>query len=149
VRDVVTRNNLFVGTGSPALNSTGKMSRTDFDSDGYEWPPRGGFARWNGKTYPSTTATRGSGALYSERGAYTMGPHRTFAGRFGPPPSHERQIDRATHDPRLAPASRAIDRGMRLPNFNDRFAGKAPDLGCCELGDALPHFGPRPEELQR
>jgi hypothetical protein len=149
VRDVVTRNNLFVGTGSPALNSTGKMSRTDFDSDGYEWPPRGGFARWNGKTYPSTTAARGSGALYSERGAYTMGPHRTFAGRFGPPPSHERQIDRATHDPRLAPASRAIDRGMRLPNFNDRFAGKAPDLGCCELGDALPHFGPRPEELQR
>ncbi len=149
VRDTITRNNLFVGTASPALNSTGKMSRTDFDSDGYEWPPRGSFARWNGKDYPSTTSARGSGALYSDRGAYSMGPHRTFAGSFAAPQSHERRLDRAAHDPRLGPASRAIDRGAKLPNFNDRFAGAAPDLGCCELGDELPLFGPRPEELRR
>lgn len=148
VRDVVTRNNLFVGTGSPALNSTGRMSRTDFDSDGYEWAARGAFARWNGKDFPSTTSARGSGALYSEKGAYTMGPHRTFAA-IGAPAGIERAIDRAANDPRLGPASRAIDRGLPLPNFNDRFAGKAPDLGCCELGEELPHFGPRPEELAR
>ena len=83
------------------------------------------------------------------RGAFAMGPHRTFAGSFAAPQSHERQIDRAAHDPRLGRASRAIDRGVRLPNFNDRFAGAAPDLGCCELGDDLPVFGPRPEELKR
>lgn len=148
VRDVITRNNLFVGTGSPALNSTGRMSRTDFDGDGYEWAPRGAFARWNGKDYPSTTTARGSGALYSERGAFTMGPHRTFAA-LGAPQTHERQIEPAANDPRLAPSSRAIDRGMRLPNFNDRFAGNAPDLGCCELGEELPWFGPRPDELRR
>ena len=148
VRDVVTRNNLFVGTGSPALHSTGRMSRTDFDSDGYEWPPRGAFARWNGKDFPSTTSAIGSGALYSQTGAFAMGPHLTFANTV-PPSSHERQIERTTHDPRLAPASRAIDRGMHLPNFNDRFEGKAPDLGCCELGETLPWFGPRPDELKR
>jgi hypothetical protein len=148
VRDVITRNNLFVGTGSPALNSTGRMSRTDFDGDGYEWPPRGSFARWNGKDYPSTTAARQGGEVYAGRGAFTMGPHRTFA-TLAAPQAHERQIDPATHDPRLGPASRAIDRGVRLPNFNDRFAGAAPDLGCCELGEELPRFGPRPEELQR
>lgn len=149
VRDVVTRNNLFVGTGSPALHSTGRMSRTDFDNDGYEWPPRGAFAQWNGKNYPSMMSARGSDALYSVRGGRAMGPHRTFAGRFAAPQTHERQLDRAANVPLLGPASRAIDHGVRLPNFNDRFAGKAPDLGCCELGQDLPWFGPRPDELKR
>jgi hypothetical protein len=148
VRDVITRNNLLVGTGAPALNSSGRMSRTDFDSDGYEWAPRGAFARWNGKDYPSTSTTRGSKELYSDKGAYTMGPHRTFAA-IGAPQGFERQVARSVNDPRLAPSSRAIDRGVRLPNFNDRFAGTAPDLGCCEFGEELPHFGPRPEELAR
>jgi hypothetical protein len=148
VRDVITRNNLFVGTGSPALDSTGNMSRTDFDGDGFEWPPRGHFARWNGREYPSTMAARGSGALYSKIGAFTMGPHRTFA-TMAAPQTHEQAFKRQMNDPRLGPASRAIDRGVRLPNFNDKFAGKAPDLGCCELGDELPWFGPRPDELAR
>jgi hypothetical protein len=148
VRDVVTRNNLIVGTGSPALTSTGLMSRTDFDSDGYEWAAGGAFARWNGKDYPSTMTARGSGALYTDKGAYTMGPHRTFA-KIATPAGSDRRIDRSMHDPRLGPASRAIDRGVRLPNFNDRFGGKAPDLGCCESGEDLPHYGPRLEELAR
>jgi hypothetical protein len=148
VRDVITRNNIFVGTGGPALDSTGIMSRTDFDADGYEWALRGTFARWNGREYPSTTAARGSGALYSKYGAFTLGPHRTFA-TLAPAQSHERPFSRSIHDPRLAPSSRAIDRGVRLPNFNDRFAGNAPDLGCCELGEDLPWFGPRPDELAR
>ncbi|HEX2113774.1 MAG TPA: right-handed parallel beta-helix repeat-containing protein, partial [Alphaproteobacteria bacterium] len=120
VRDVMTRNNLFVGTGGPALSSTGKMARTDFDSDGFEWPPRGAFARWNGRDYPSTTAARGSNALYSKIGAYTMGPHRTFA-TLAPPQTHERAISRTAHDPRLGPSSRAIDRGARLPNLSLKF----------------------------
>lgn len=149
VRDVITRNNLFVGTGSPALYSNGRMSRTDFENDGYEWSSRGAFAVWNGKTYASTIATLGAGALYSDRGAVALGPHLTFAGSFAPPQSHVRQIDRSAHDPRLAPSSRAIDRGVRLPNFNDQFVGSAPDLGCCELGHELPWFGPRPSELNR
>jgi hypothetical protein len=148
VRDVITRNNLIVGTGSPALHSTGKMSRNDFDADGFEWAPRGAFARWNGKDYPSTTVARGSKELYSDKGAFTMGTHRTFAG-IGAPQAFDRAVARAANDPRLAPASRAIDRGVRLPNFNDRFAGNGPDLGCCELGEDLPRFGPRPEELAR
>ena len=148
VRDVVTRNNLFVGTGSPALASDAPMSRTDFDNDGYEWAARGGFATWNGRTYRSTMGadTRG---FYSKHGAIVMGPQLTFAGSFGPPASHSQRIERAAHDPRLSPASRAIDKGVRLPNFNDRFGGKAPDLGCCELGEPLPWFGPRTQEMKR
>ncbi len=34
--------------------------------------------------------------------------------------------------------------GMIFAALNDGFMGAAPDLGCCELGQPLPHYGPRP-----
>ena len=37
----------------------------------------------------------------------------------------------------------AIDSGMVLPNITDGFHGSAPDIGAYELGDSLPHYGPR------
>jgi len=50
-------------------------------------------------------------------------------------------------DLRLAPGSAAVDAGVVIPNVNDRFQGKAPDLGAYELGDPLPVYGPRPEGM--
>jgi hypothetical protein len=47
-------------------------------------------------------------------------------------------------DFRLRPGSAAIDRGVILPNITDGFSGIAPDLGALELGQAPPHYGPRP-----
>jgi hypothetical protein len=47
-------------------------------------------------------------------------------------------------DFRLKPGSAAIDRGVLLPNVTDGFSGAAPDLGALELGQAPPHYGPRP-----
>jgi len=44
----------------------------------------------------------------------------------------------------LKPQSAAIDRGVALPNVTDGFTGRAPDLGALELGQPLPHYGPRP-----
>jgi hypothetical protein len=38
----------------------------------------------------------------------------------------------------------AIDAGCILPNVNDGFMGKAPDLGALETGLPVPHYGPRP-----
>jgi hypothetical protein len=32
-----------------------------------------------------------------------------------------------------------------LPNVTDGFSGKAPDLGAIELGQPMPHYGPRNE----
>jgi hypothetical protein len=46
-------------------------------------------------------------------------------------------------DFRLKAGSAAVDRGALLPNVNDKFSGQAPDLGALELGQALPHYGPR------
>ena len=48
------------------------------------------------------------------------------------------------YDFRLRPGSAAIDRGMVLPNVNDGFTGRAPDLGALEAGQPLPVYGPRP-----
>jgi hypothetical protein len=47
-------------------------------------------------------------------------------------------------DFRLRPKSGAVDAGLILPNVNDNFAGKAPDLGALEAGHPLPIYGPRP-----
>src|SRR5258708_23474155 len=46
-------------------------------------------------------------------------------------------------DFRLKPGSAAVDKGVVLPNITDGFAGRAPDLGALELGQAPPHYGPR------
>ncbi len=47
------------------------------------------------------------------------------------------------YDFRLKPDSVAVDRGVVLPNVTDGYAGKAPDLGALEVGQPVPHFGPR------
>ena len=46
-------------------------------------------------------------------------------------------------DFRLKPGSAAVDRGVSLPTVTDGFAGRAPDLGALEVGQAAPHYGPR------
>lgn len=46
-------------------------------------------------------------------------------------------------DLRLARGAAAVDAGVALPNINDGFAGRAPDLGAYEYGRELPQYGPR------
>ena len=152
VNDVMTRNNLFIGSSGPALRSTGEMVRCDFDSDGYGAPggtgPLSGlfgvFAEWNDKTYSTPEAARRSGALYRRYGAVLVNARGNFASGVGIPANRNTRFAGDKIDLRLDPASRAVDAGIVLPNFSDGFSGKAPDLGCCELGQPLPHYGPRP-----
>ncbi|MEZ5285128.1 MAG: hypothetical protein R2712_10035 [Vicinamibacterales bacterium] len=47
-------------------------------------------------------------------------------------------------DVRLKAGSAPVDRGVAIPNVTDGFAGRAPDLGAVELGQAMPVYGPRP-----
>jgi hypothetical protein len=145
VSDVITRNNLFIGTAGPALSSTGVMIRCEFDRDGYGGAGGvlGGFAEWNEQTYATPEAARRSGALYRRYGAVLVGARGNFASGLGPPDEEKRYPAEKT-DLRLDPGSQAVDAGVPLPNFNEGFSGKAPDLGCCELGAPLPHYGPRP-----
>jgi len=46
-------------------------------------------------------------------------------------------------DFRLTPACVAVDAGCHLPNVNDDYTGKAPDLGALELDQPMPIYGPR------
>ena len=52
--------------------------------------------------------------------------------------------EREPQDLRIAPGSVAEDAALLLPNINDGFSGKAPDIGAYEIGQPLPHYGPRP-----
>lgn len=63
-----------------------------------------------------------------------------------PPVGLGKTYDPAEPDMRLKQGAVAIDAGAVLPNISDGFAGKAPDLGAFELGQPLPHYGPRARE---
>ena len=143
VNDVVTRNNIFIGNSAPALRTSGVMTRSDFDNDGYAWKGKV-FATWNGTRYKTAVDTRGTSGPYAVRGPIILSDWGEFEGDIGPPDSYEIYQDPVLNDPRLDSGSRAVDAGVPLANFNGDFNGDAPDLGCCELGEPLPHFGPRP-----
>lgn len=48
-------------------------------------------------------------------------------------------------DLRPPPGSAVVDTALPIPNVNDVFLGKGPDLGAYEAGQELPIYGPRPE----
>ncbi|MGE0387679.1 MAG: hypothetical protein AB7Q97_23385 [Gammaproteobacteria bacterium] len=143
VNDVVTRNNLFIGTRGTALYIRATLNRCDFDADGYDIAS-GVFATWNGRQIRDARELAGEGGLYGGRGAIMLGPRRTLKTMW-PPERFEAPVDPATADPALAERSAAIDAGVVLENFSDGYAGAAPDLGCCEAGAPPVHYGPRPE----
>ena len=41
----------------------------------------------------------------------------------------------------LKPAGKAVDAGIRMPNVNDDYTGKAPDLGAYELAGRFRRTG--------
>lgn len=62
-----------------------------------------------------------------------------------PDPSDPRKLYKPDDfDFRLQLGSAAVDAGVQLPNVNDDFTGRAPDLGAYEIDRPLPHYGPRP-----
>jgi hypothetical protein len=67
-----------------------------------------------------------------------------FQNVSAPDPSNPQTIYKPeAFDFRLRTGSAAVDAGIRLPNINDDFTGRAPDLGAYESGQPLPHYGPR------
>jgi hypothetical protein len=62
---------------------------------------------------------------------------------FPDPPVPERE----TPDLRLRPGCAAVDAGAVIQGVNSSYSGSAPDLGAYELGDDLPHYGPRPKGM--
>lgn len=145
VTNVLSRNNLFLGTGGNALHTSGRMRQCDFDADGY-----GGFTayflKWNEKAYRTGDDAKAAGVLYAKHGMVLVDPKTCFAGGLLPPADEKVEYKGADLDFRLKAGSGALDRGVILPNFSDGYVGKAPDLGALELGAEPPHYGPRPQK---
>jgi hypothetical protein len=115
------------------------MINCDFDYDGFAGGPFQVFLRWNGVRYRTLDEVRRQApvlkhAVQLEAAGFASGarPPEDIAHIYSPPP-----------DLRLARDSAAIDAGQPMPGLNNGFRGVRPDLGAYELGDPLPHFGPR------
>ncbi|MBS1810432.1 MAG: hypothetical protein JST84_19870 [Acidobacteria bacterium] len=155
------RNNLILGTNHPDKPVLGNLSFTSYstlDYDGYRpnpstkpqfvWKaPAKGVLR----DYNLTPADSQNFATLAEfqkaTGHETHGivvDYDIFKNVRPPDPGKPHAIYAiGDFDFNLRPTSAAVDAGCRLPNLNDDFAGRAPDLGALESGRTVPHFGPR------
>ena len=141
-------NNLILGASSLALDTGSPTPYSALDYNGYygvenngalfRWNPTGDAAAKNYKSYPTLAAF--SRATGQEKHG-VMVDFSIF--QKGTPPTRGATSIPDQYDLRLRPDSPAVDAGTVIPNVNDNFTGKAPDLGAYEVGQPLPHYGPR------
>ncbi len=162
------RNNLILGENSaPAIFSV--TTFTDYTSSDYngfrpnrgadvsfQWnsPKAGTRADYTDATHRADLETRRFATFDEYRSATRQDQHSLVVDYdiFANVPMLDAQDIRTVQrvykaedfDFQLKPNASAIDRGVRLPNVNDGFAGRAPDLGALEAGRPAPHYGPRP-----
>ncbi|GIU76994.1 MAG: hypothetical protein KatS3mg005_0232 [Bryobacteraceae bacterium] len=154
------RNNLFLGRDTPDRGiMTWANATPQFSSDFNGFRPnrgvRGQYA-WlapePGSTAyePSKDQWRTFASLAEFRSATGQERHGVeidydiFLNLSPPDPASRHAVYHAADlDFRLRPGSAAVDAGDRIPTVNDRFTGKAPDLGAIESGSPPPRYGPR------
>jgi hypothetical protein len=161
------RNNLILGTGDPqkaVLRHTTFTAYSSFDHNGYR-PNKGPHAafRWRapaagtlrdyaiapGDAVPFATLAAFAQATGQERHGVLV-DYDVFRNVRPPDPARPHAVYAiGDTDFRLRPGSAAADRGVPLPNVNDGFTGRAPDLGALEIGHAVPIYGPRPAPAPR
>jgi hypothetical protein len=154
------RNNLFLGRDTPnrgILRQANATAVHSSDYNGYR-PNRGVPNQYvvlapkaNQKLYePSKTDWLSFPTLAALREATKLEAHSLevdfdiFERMTPPDPSKRHAVYHAMDlDFRLKPGSQAVDAGIVIPTVNERFAGKAPDLGAMESSGAQPRYGPR------
>jgi len=161
------RNNLMLGQNAlPAVMSVSTFtSYTSSDYNGYrvnpgvatsfEWsmPPAGVASDFTGPGHTAKLDTRRFGSLAEFASATGQDRHsiavdydafvnvRRLDARDAATVQKLYQADE--FDFRLKAGAAAVDRGLALPTVTDGFSGRAPDLGALEVGQAVPHYGPR------
>jgi hypothetical protein len=147
VRHCLMRNNLFVGTAADyAWDTTAPMVDCDFDYEGFAGGPFGLFLRWNRARYATLDEVRRRAPVL--RHAVQVDAATAFASGARPPRDVATPLA-TPPDLRPASGSKANDTGEIRPGWNDGFHGRGPDLGAYELGDPLPHYGPRAKPTGR
>lgn len=132
--NTVTRNNIFDCPGR--LTSSREVETPcDFDYDLFTGMDRGIAKERHG--------IRGTPAFVKSYGLEFYPSSTTTRIKWGKVPVQ--QGDRTVNltDPVTTVLNPVIDSGVRLANFNDDYAGKAPDLGAFELGRPPIRFGRR------
>ena len=127
-------NNLTIGTDK-AVYVTPFIQLAHIDYNG--WSPDGEFKfdyAWNGFSSLRTHSP------YEQHGRILTTP--VFLEQIAMP-SQFASFMQPPRTMRLDAHSNAVDAGLRLPNINDDFTGKAPDLGALELSHDPPHYGTR------
>ena len=138
------RNNLFLGAEGYALETGSPTPYTTVDYNGYRRNSDGRFLKWfDGREW---FRARSLMEFRESTGHEEHGLEVDYDVFVRAAPAEEgRTYQPGDVDLRLRAGSVAVDAGEVLPNVNDRFGGRKPDLGCHELGQPLPHYGPRPE----
>ncbi|MFQ5809331.1 MAG: right-handed parallel beta-helix repeat-containing protein, partial [Armatimonadota bacterium] len=134
--NAVFRNNIIMGAEGYAMESEGGLA--DMDYDGWNQPSPDRFMKFNRVRY-ATLDELAEGTGMEEHGV--MVSMDIFRGLE--PPVLDARYEIGEEDLQLKPGGAAVDAGVLLPNINDGFTGKAPDLGCYEVGTPVPHYGPR------
>jgi hypothetical protein len=153
----LSRNNLWIQAGGSgyiweAMSCTDASSctqperwspdwRTDVDNDGFDWGASSPVFKWGVPVQRFTDLPGFSTAAGIERHGLAVNRAQLFDSLVAP---RADTLYNRTHLT-LKTGSTAIDKGDTLPNINDNFIGKAPDLGAYEYGAAMPVYGPRPE----
>ncbi len=154
------RNNLFLGRDTPDRGiMTWANATPQFSSDFNGFRPNRGVRAQYAWLAPAPGSTAYEPSKDQWRTFATLAEFRSATGQeqhgieIGydiflnlPPPdpaSRHAVYHAADLDFRLRPGSAAVDAGDRIPTVNDRFTGKAPDLGAIESGSPPPRYGPR------
>jgi hypothetical protein len=156
------RNNLILGQGAwPEIFTVDTF--TNYSSSDYNGfrPNPGQAAAFGWNSPPSSVVADFSSnrearrfATLQEYAAATGQDRRSvlvdysdFVRVSAPDPQDPRRFYKPDEfDFTLRAGSKAIDAGVVLPNINDGFTGRAPDLGAWERGRPTPVYGPRPKE---
>lgn len=125
LHNAVTRNNIFYARGSAYPKDSGAPGN-DFKNDLTGGYLGGGFVK--------------SMFLQSERLEWFLSPTMKKI-QWGRIESERNGKKVYITDPVLDVPNPAIDRGIRLPGFNDDFTGAAPDIGAFETGRPPLRFG--------
>jgi hypothetical protein len=154
-------NNLFVSHGAQGsktgfgVNTFTNYSSSDYNGfyiadsfqNKFSWtsPPPGVVADYEHRAVPQTFSTLADYAKATGQDTHSIMFDPAGFLRFRMPNNHDMSHLYPTdeYDLRLKRGSVAIDKGKILPNITDNYRGSAPDIGAYELGDDLPHYGPR------
>jgi hypothetical protein len=135
----VMRNNLLLANKPTVIQTA--MQKFDLDHNGYLPGPGTGDLIANRPAARYRTLEQFRAATGQEQHGLLLS--RTDLAHLSEPHAFSHTYQPGELDLALNPSGKAVDAGERLPNVNDDFTGKAPDLGCYESGKPLPHYGPR------